>query len=490
MRLSVVLRAWLYSAAATALPADTYSVFTNSSNHWNAKTAINFPNSTAFANATTRWNSFDGPTYDISITPGSEADVAKAVTIARSINLPLLGTGGRHAVSITLHEMNEGLGIDLSALNSVSVDAKAGTLTVGGGTRFRDIYDAVYDAGYEMPVGSCACPGVVGASVGAGVGRYQGLHGLIIDSLLSVRLVTAEGNVIDASEDTNSDLFWAIRGAGANFGIITSATYRLHPKTNGGQVVNADFTFPASSNGSYFDMIESLQADMPAELATITIIEYNGTSGEAQLLANWVYIGPEDEANKYIKPLLDLNPINSSISVIPYNNLVNTAAWGLGVEICATVHINGYGVNYRKLDSPTYQTVFQRMSDFFARYPDGRSSSIEMEVFAPQAVEALASNATAYPWRDSRGYALISFGFNSTETQQAGEEAAEAVRSDFVKTSGYDGLAVYVSYGHGDETLEQLFGSNLPRLTQLKNEWDPDNVFRFYHALPTGNSTA
>ena len=85
---------------------------------------------------------------------------------------------------------------------------------------------------------------------------------------------------------------------------------------------------------------------------------------------------------------------------------------------------------------------------------------------------------------------LISFGWNTTETEQAGDTMAAVVRSDFVATSGYDDLAVYVSYAHGDESREQMYGSNLPRLVQLKNEWDPDNVFRFYHDLATDNSGA
>ncbi len=121
---------------------------------------------------------------------------------------------------------------------------------------------------------------MVGATVGAGVGRYQGVNGLIIDSLLSVRLVTAEGQLVDVSADSNPDLFWAVRGAAANFGIITSATYQLHPQINNGQVLNADFILPASSNGSYFDLLQSLQDTIPAELATISIVAYSDALNE------------------------------------------------------------------------------------------------------------------------------------------------------------------------------------------------------------------
>ncbi|KAI1824889.1 Glucooligosaccharide oxidase [Xylaria intraflava] len=485
---SAALGACLYAAAASARPSSSpnvLSAFSNSSIAWNSKTKISSPNSASFENATTRWNDNDVPGFAVAVTPATEEDVSRAVNISRSINVPFLGTGGRHAVSTTLGQVQGGVSIDLSALNSVSVDAKAGTLTVGGGTRFEQIYDEVFNAGYVMPVGSCACPGMVGASVGAGVGRYQGLYGLIIDNLESVHMVTADGSIIEVSDKTNADLMWAIRGAGANFGIITQATYKLSPQTNGGKVTNADFILPASSNGSYFDLVQQLQKDMPAELATITVIEYNTTSKEPQILANWVYIGPESDADKYINPLKKLNPISTSISSVAYNDLINVAADGLGVSICAQTRINGYGANYKNLESATFQKIFGQMGDFYAQYPDGRDSSIEMEIFAPQAVQAVANNATAYPWRDSRGYALISFGFNSTQTEQAGETVAKSIRSEYAAIGGFDGLGVYVSYGHGDETPEQVFGTNLPRLSQLKKQYDPNNVFAYYHAIPT-----
>ena len=135
-----------------------------------------------------------------------------------------------------------------------------------------------------IAVGSCACPGILGVSLGAGVGRYQGLHGLMLDNLVSARLVTAEGKLIDVSADSNPDLFWGIRGAGHNFGIVTSAVFTIHPLINNGQVMNADIILPAASNTSYFDALQALQDTMPAELATITIFEYNDTVGEVSPL--------------------------------------------------------------------------------------------------------------------------------------------------------------------------------------------------------------
>lgn len=116
-----------------------------------------------------------------------------------------------------------------------------------------------------LETGSCSCPGLVGATLGAGVGRYQGLHGLIIDALLSVRLVVADGRAIEVSEDSYSDLFWGIRGAGTNFGVITSATYKIHRLTNKGRILNADFVFTGNMTTAYFETLKSF-GTFPAEL--------------------------------------------------------------------------------------------------------------------------------------------------------------------------------------------------------------------------------
>lgn len=123
---------------------------------------------------------------------------------------------------------------------------------------------------------------MVGATLGGGIGPLQGLHGLIIDALESVRLVTAAGDLITVSATENPDLFWALRGAGANFGIITSANYTVYDATNGGQVLNADFLYPASANHSVFELIASFDESVPAPLAFQVVLAFNQTSKQVR----------------------------------------------------------------------------------------------------------------------------------------------------------------------------------------------------------------
>jgi FAD/FMN-containing dehydrogenase len=126
---------------------------------------------------------------------------------------------------------------------------------------------------------------MLGASLGGGVGRYQGLHGLIIDALQSVKMVTATGDLITASKTEEPDLFWGVRGAGFNFGIVLEATYGIHDLTNGGSVLNADFKFHPSDNQTYFEIMESF-GSLPAELSLWTIVKIDEKYGVSSIQQN------------------------------------------------------------------------------------------------------------------------------------------------------------------------------------------------------------
>ena len=123
---------------------------------------------------------------------------------------------------------------------------------------------------------------MIGATIGAGVGPYQGLHGLVVDALLSVRLVTPKGDLVTVSKDENQDLWWAIRGAGANFGIITLAKYKIFDAPNNGKLVQADFVFPGSANASLYQLLESWDQTYPKEMGLTLSASYNHTSNQVR----------------------------------------------------------------------------------------------------------------------------------------------------------------------------------------------------------------
>jgi hypothetical protein len=257
--------------------------------------------------------------------------------------------------------------------------------------------------------GSCSATGLVGATLGGGVGRYSGLYGLLIDSLLSLRVVTASGEVVEASATSEPELFWGMRGAGANLGVVTSATYRIHriaddPRTRG-TVTNIDFVVPAPMAPAYFEMLEKHYGGdrMPLQLAPVSIVMFDPERSVPQILGTWAYLGPEDEAREAIAPLLALEPPVLVVQNIPTHKLLHTAAFGFIPLIQRDSAIrSAYSANMKTISGPALQDAFDKMCALWEAHPDARGSAIEMEHFPNQAMAAVPDDETAYPWRDAR----------------------------------------------------------------------------------------
>jgi FAD/FMN-containing dehydrogenase len=226
-----------------------------------------------------RWTDYNAPSYNFgAIKPSNEKDIQEIIRIARSHSIPFFTLAGGHGVS-DYHSFN-GMAIDLGAFKSIEFSKDNSHVTIGGSTKIYQLIKPLYDAGKELPLGSCACVGVVGATLGGGIGGLQGHQGLMLDSLESVRIITATGELVEASESENKDLFWAVRGAGSNFGIVTSATYSLPDISNSGMYMNADFLLPASANISFWQAMKSFDRDMPSRLAINAVVVYNRVANQ------------------------------------------------------------------------------------------------------------------------------------------------------------------------------------------------------------------
>ncbi|KAI0505864.1 hypothetical protein F5B22DRAFT_660898 [Xylaria bambusicola] len=475
---------WTYPQSAVNHPHFNFEEFlTHPAHLWSANTTISFPGSPNFDDATARWTIFSPPTYNAAIRPGSEADIARVVKLASLYKFPFLTRGAGHGYSITLSDFQNGLALDLSQWKSLEIDQTAETVTIGPGVTISEVFDPLHEAGFQIQSGTCGCPSLVGVTLGGGAGRYQGIHGLVIDALVSVRMVTAAGELIEVSRDSHPDLFWAIRGAGANFGVITSATYKVNRLVNQGNFLHADFYFSAEKSYDYFKIIETLNDKFPANIATIVLINYNASTNSIQVGGNWVYFGPEKEGMKALQPVFDLGPISSVVSVVPYKKLLATTGGGYDTLVCQG-HTNRdlYSLNQKTYSASGWQKGFEKMAKFFEEHPGGRNSALVFEVFPNQATLAVASDETAYPWREARGYIIGHFIWadGDTATAAASNKVGLELRDELLLTSGYDEVSVFVNYARGDEGLESIYGRDkLPRLVELKKTWDPNNIFAY-----------
>ncbi|KAL2821205.1 FAD-dependent oxidase [Aspergillus granulosus] len=440
-----------------------------------------YPSAANWSEVTPRWSTNNAPTFFAAIKPATTGDVQNIVRYSSRNNIPFLAVGGGHGFTTTLGDLQEGLEIDLSLFNKVSVDAQDNRMTIGGSVRFRDIMDPLYAAGKEILTASCPCAGMVGASLGGGVGKYQGVHGLIIDSLESVKLVTATGNLITVSKHQELDLFWGIRGAGFNFGIVTEATYQVYDLTNKGSVMNADFLFPGNVNQTFFEILASFNGKLPPKLALFGILANDATNGPSIFL-NAVYPGHQEEGLSYLKPFLDLPYLRRNISQLTWNKVFDAHLFGSVAATCTGGNPqNNWSQGMAKIDVPTHIAYFNALADLWRQHPAAANAILIIEVFSPQAALTVPDRETAYPFRDTAVHIILNFPVNDDTVTNFAEHWV----LEFSKTGGFNESRVYVSYARGNECLETKYGTRkLPRLLKLKKEWDPKGLFSFNNGLP------
>src|SRR5919204_389336 len=239
------------------------------------------PDDDGYEAARTTFNGMLDRRPEVVTRPLDVDDVVAAVSFAAESNLPIAVRGGGHGVAG--HCVGDGsLVVDLRLMRGITIDRDARTATCGGGALWEDLDPACLRHGLATPGGTFGDTGVAGLTLGGGIGHLIGLHGLTLDNLLATTVVTADGEVVRASENENADLFWALRGGGGNFGVVTDFTFRLHPV---GQVLAGQLIYRLDDA---FDVVAKWRELMA------------GGSDEAAALAPWAtgggYINYASEA--------------------------------------------------------------------------------------------------------------------------------------------------------------------------------------------------
>ena len=330
--------------------------------------------------------------------------------------------------------------------------------------------------------------GVVGATLGAGIASLQGHRGLMQDALESVKVVTADGQLLSASKTQNPDLFWAIRGAGSNFGIVTSATYKVYDASNNNQAMNADFVFPAGANQTFWQIMQSFDNTLPSRLALTAVAFYDRIHSRPVIALNAVFFGPQSLGEPYLAPFKALNPLRSNISMVPGNELMDAAFFnffGQDNGACTpNQHINIYTIGLKQIDPWTFEDFFANLTDFWVTHPDFQGRLL-MQRFPNQAVTEVPDDETAYAWRDVKTYMNIEGFYTDQSLDDAVNKFISPARDAFAKTSGFEHLATYSNYARGDEGPEAWYGEDkLPELSRLKRKWDPKGVFSWNNPVP------
>ncbi|HZT93436.1 MAG TPA: FAD-binding oxidoreductase [Gaiellaceae bacterium] len=398
-----------------------------------------------------------------------EADVAAAIRYGVEHDLPIAVRGGGHN-GAGLGCVDDGLVIDLSQMSDITVDAPASMVRVGGGALLKDLIEATHQYGLTVPVGIIGTTGVGGLTLGGGIGHLTRAFGLTIDNLVAATVVLADGTIVQTDSNREPDLFWAIRGGGGNFGVVTSFSFRCHPVTTvlAGPVLY-DMDDTADVLTWYRDFLPAAPDEVSGFFAFLSIPPAPPFPEELHLRkvcgVVWTQAGEEEsealrEARAFGKPLLDgVAPMPLPVWNTAFDELYAPGdQWYWRGEFVREIPDEAIAVHAEY--GPTMPTWKSTMHLYAI---DGAASRV-------------GNDETAWSYRD----AIWGEVFAGVDPDPAN---ADAIRdwtrsySDAIKPYGMGGG--YVNF-HMDEPdrVRGMYGANYDRLARIKAHYDPDNVFR------------
>jgi FAD/FMN-containing dehydrogenase len=411
------------------------------------------------------------------VRPADAAEVATVVALARDSGLELAVRSGGH--SPAGHSLSDGgIVLDLSAMRDLDIDAEARTAWAQTGLTAGEYTTAAATHGLATGFGDTGSVGIGGITLSGGVGYLVRKHGLTIDSLLAAELVTADGELVTASEQEHPDLFWAIRGGGGNFGVATRFRYRLHPVD---QVVGGMLFLPATPEVIAGLIAESEAA--PEELSGILNVmvappmpfvpaEHHG---KLIVIAMLVYAGDPDAGQRALAPFRALaTPLADMLRPMPYPEIYPPEEEGFHPTAV------GHTMFMDTVDEPVAKTILE-----YLQASDAPVRVTQLRVLGG-AMARVPADATAFAHRGSRIMANVAAFYEGPADKPARQawvdELAAALRQD-------DGGA-YVGFlaDEGDAWVHQAYpASTWERLAAVKRRYDPANLFRRNHNVPPAN---
>jgi FAD/FMN-containing dehydrogenase len=397
---------------------------------------------------------------------GGVADIVGAVELAQNLNLEVAVRGGGHNVAGRA-TIDDGLMIDLSPMKGIYVDPRARTVRAQGGVTWAELNRETQLHGLAVTGGVVSTTGIAGLTLGGGLGWLMGKHGLALDNLRSVEIITADAKVLRASKEENSDLFWAVRGGGGNFGIATSFEYQLHPV--GPTVTGGLIAFPFDRARDVLRFFRDRTASLPDEHTLFAgLIHAPDGSGAKLAVLVTCHCGPLDAGEKAVRSLKTIGPpAIDAVGPMPYSQLNSMldAAYPKGA------------LNYWKSSflAELSDGAIDTMIESFARCPTPMGQML-IEHFHGAATRVGVGD-TAFPHR-APGYNLIVI---AQWMERANTDRCIAwARQSYEQMAPFFASGRYVNYLGDDETgdpVTKAYGPNYRRLQQLKAKYDPDNFF-------------
>jgi FAD/FMN-containing dehydrogenase len=414
----------------------------------------------------------------------SAEDVARTIAFARSHGALIAVRGGGHNGG-GLGVVDDGVVIDLAGISEVVLDPGSNTVRVGGGCTWAEVDQATAEHGRATPSGIISTTGVGGLTLGGGLGHLTRRFGLTIDSLIGADVVLADGSQVHASAEEHPGLFWALRGGGGNFGVVTSFEFRTHPV---GATVMAGPTFwPIEQTPEvmrfYRDFLPAAPRAVNGFFAAMTVPPVDLFPAELHMrkvcAVMWCVLGSEEEATQLLAPVHDVGtPLLHGVGPMPHPALQS---------LFDGLYTSGLQCYWRAdFVDELSDELTERHLEWAQKLPSMHST---MHLYPIDgAAHDVGASETAFSYRDAR-WAEVIFGVDPDPAN------AEAIRDWCVgywdATHPYSAGGAYVNFmmDEGQERVRATYRDNYDRLAQVKARYDPDNVFRVNQNIQPATQT-
>ena len=391
------------------------------------------------------------------------ADVINSVNFARNNDILVSVRGGGHNYPGNC-VCNDGLMIDLSKMTGVRVDPNNRTARAQGGTKWGAFDHETQAFGLATPGGTDPDTGIAGLTLGGGIGWLSGKYGLSCDNLISADVVTADGRFLTASATQNADLFWAIRGGGGNFGIVTSFEYQLHPV--GPTVLAGSVVYPFDNVKEFLGFYSEFSGKMPDEMNIIASIATLPEGSKACTILV-CYHGSIEEGERVLRPIREFGPpLADNIQPMAYTEAQKLAAGVPGQQNYLKSHLMGQASanaidtmvdHFERVTSPLSSIGFQQLGNASNRVESGETAFGHRDAWYEWMVTSIwldpGESEVHIRWARECYQSMLPFSFGAY-VNQVGTEAEE-----------------------GADAIKAAFGDNFQRLATLKQKYDPTNLF-------------
>lgn len=423
--------------------------------------------------ARTLWNGMIDKRPALIVRCAQTADVVQAIKFARDHALLLSVRSGGHNIAGSAL-CDGGIVIDLSQMRAATVDPENRRATVQAGATLGELDAATQAHGLATPVGINSTTGIAGLTLGGGFGWLSRKYGMTIDNLESAEVVTADGEVLRASADENPDLFWALRGGGGNFGVVTRFEYRLHPV--GPNLLSGLIVYPIEEARDVLREYRDFMATAPDDLSVWTVLRPapplpflpQEIHGRLIMALAMLYTGDPEQGTTLIEPLRHFgNPVGEHVDALPY------VAWQKAFDPLLTAGARNYwkSHNFTELDGRLLDTAV----DYIEKLP-----SPQCEIFIAALGGETARHApqsTAYAHRDAQFVMNV----HGRWDDPADDSRCIGWARDFFNASApFASGGVYVNFMTAEESsrIHAAYGPNYDRLARVKRMYDPNNLFR------------